>query len=660
MKNTFLKSLLTFFVFTLFLMTSSAQSRYTTQNKKAINYFEEGLQSANAKNYDLAKQNFEKAIAADNNFIEAHLAYGYLLGDLKKTPEAIKEIKIALGINPTLIPTAFFTLARFEMEIEKYEDAKKHLEMFVATSPKDPDMLNNARQYLTNCDFAINAMKHPVKFNPVNAGPGLNSKYDEYFPCMTADEQLFLFTRKLPTQSNPYGYQEDFYISNKANGKWETAHSIGPKINTDHNEGAPSLSADGKYLFFVVSDEGTDSQGRPDYGLGRKGYGSCDIFISVREGDDWSKPWNVGPGVNTVNWETQPSFSSDGKTLYFIRGIIRQHAIQNADIYMSQIDEGGKFSKAVKLSDKINTPGNEESVFIHPGNQTLYFSSDGHPGMGGMDIFMSRRQPNGEWGEVINLGYPINTVNDENSLLVARDGRIAYFASDRPGGYGGLDIYSFELDSTIRPGVTIYVKGKVYDAVTKQPLDASVEVVDLESGNTVVNWTSNKNTGEFFICLPVNKNYAFNTSKPGYLFRSENFALNQKKDYEPFALSIPLSPITKDSTVILRNVFFETAKYNLKGESKIELDKLVDFLNNNPTLKKIELSGHTDNVGDKKLNQILSENRAKAVYEYLLQHKISKERLTYKGYGDSKPVVPNDSDEHRQMNRRTEFKILAK
>jgi len=275
--------------------------------------------------------------------------------------------------------------------------------------------------------------------------------------------------------------------------------------------------------------------------------------------------------------------------------------------------------------------------------------------MGGLDIFMSRRKANGEWGEAINLGYPINTFSDENSLLVSRDGKLAYFASDRQGGQGGLDIYSFELYETAQPGKTIYVKGKVFDAVTKAPLSADIDVVDLKTGSSVMKSVSNKK-GEFLICLPVNINYAFNTSRPGYLFYSQNYSLVENKDYQPIAVNIPLSPITKDSSVILRNVFFETNKFDLKEESKSELNKLVDFLTKNPTLK-IELSGHTDNMGDKKLNQVLSENRARSVSEYLAANSIAKERLTYKGYGDTRPVVANDTEEHRQMNRRTEFKV---
>jgi len=655
----FIKILATCYLLLAACGLSFAQPNYTSKNKKAVKFYEEAAKYYNVSDRENAKQYLLKAIEQDNLFVEAHTLLGYIYSDQNQPQKAIEQIKSALEINPDFFQGNYFTLARLQFSIGEYKGAKENYVKYLQKPSDKIDMKEMAERNIKSCDFAIAALEHPVPFKPVNAGPGLNSKYDEYFPCITADEQMFLFTRKLPTTKNPNGWQEDFYISNKLDGKWSPAYSIGPKINTESNEGAPSLSADGKVLFFVVSEENFDNENGHDYGLGRKGYGSCDIFYSVKEGNDWSKPKNAGPGVNSYNWETQPSFSSDGKTLYFIRGQIKEHAIQNPDIYMSVIGSNGQFGPAKRLSDVINTKGNEESVFIHPDNQTLYFASDGHPGMGGMDIFMSRRQPNGEWGEAVNLGYPINTFNDENSLLVSRDGKLAYFASDRPGGFGGLDIYSFDLYDAVQPGKTIFVKGKVFDAVTKLPLESDIDVVDLQTGSSVVKWVSNKNSGEFFICLPVNKNYAFNTSKTGYLFHSENFALMENKDYQPFALNIPLSPITKDSTVILRNVFFETNKYNLKDESKSELNKLVDFLNKNTTLK-IELSGHTDNVGEKKLNQVLSENRAKSVLEYLVANGIVKDRLTFKGYGDSKPVVANDTDEHRQMNRRTEFKVISK
>ncbi|MBI4931909.1 MAG: PD40 domain-containing protein [Bacteroidetes bacterium] len=646
-----------FFIIGIFPLSSvicQAQQNYSTKSKKAIKYYEEATKFYDGKNFEAATEDLKKAIKEDDSFIEAHMLLGYIYSDLNQNQKAIVEIKKALGINPDFYPGNYFSLARLQFCTGQYKDAKENYVKFLDKPSANAEMNKMAERDIKSCDFAVTAIDNPVPFKPINAGDGLNSQHDEYYPSITADEQTFLFTRKLPTTKSQYGFQEDFYVSDKTvDGKWGKAYGIGPKINSESNEGAPCLSADGQMLFFVACE--TDF----GYGVDRTGFGSCDIFYSYKNGNDWSKPKNVGPPVCTKWWETQPSFSSDGKTLYFIRGTIDASGKRSQDIYTAVLKDDGKWSGATKLSNKINTPYNEESVFIHPDNQTLYFSSDGHPGMGGLDIFMSRRQANGEWGEPVNLGCPINTFNDENSLLVSRDGKTAWFASDRVGGYGGLDIYSFDLYEQARPGKTIYVKGKVFDAVTKAPLEADIDVVDLQTGISLVKWVSKKSNGEFLICLPVNKNYAFNTSRTGYLFHSENFSLLENKDYQPIAINIPLSPITKDSTVILRNVFFDTDKFDLKDESKVELNKLVDFLNKNPTLK-IELSGHTDNVGDKKHNQILSENRAKSVLEYLSANGIAKDRLTSKGYGDTKPVIANDTDEHRQMNRRTEFKVVSK
>jgi outer membrane protein OmpA-like peptidoglycan-associated protein len=303
----------------------------------------------------------------------------------------------------------------------------------------------------------------------------------------------------------------------------------------------------------------------------------------------------------------------------------------------------------------------EESVFIHPDNMTLYFSSAGHPGMGGLDIYMSKRQPDGEWGKAINLGYPINTFNDENSLLVNPGGKIAYFASNRNGGFGDLDIYQFDLPEDIRPEKITYVKGKIYNSKTKETLEANFELVDLETQQSVTKSYSQKN-GEFFVTLTANKNYLVNVNKDGFLFYSDNFSLKGKEtDFsKPFLLDIPLDPIDTGSVVELKNVFFDVGKADLKPESKAELDKLGAFLIKNPSLK-IELGGHTDTDGIRKSNIILSENRAKAVYDYLVTTtKIDVARLKYRGYADLKPKVKNDTPENKAKNRRTEFKVLAK
>ncbi len=644
------------FIFCVFLLCcvffygySQKKSRtYSTTNEKAIKYYEESKKYFAQYKDKEAEELIIKALQKDDNFIEAHAAYAQLLIEKKKYAEAAGHLKKAISIHPDMYPVNHFMLANVSMLLADYETAYYAYEKFLSYSNIHPDMKQIAEKEIKNAKFGMNSIKNPQPFKPINIGNAINSANDEYFPSITADGEILIFTRKVVEQ-------EDFYISTKVNGKWQAAVPIS-EINSRGNEGAPSISANGKMMFFASCINIEGNYGSPD----RKGYGSCDIFYSENINGKWTKPVNVGPPINTQHWETQPSFSSDGKTLYFVRGYVSRDRVRQGDIYMSVLDDNGKFSVPVKLGPNINTDEDEESVFIHPDNQTLYFSSRGHVGMGGLDIFMSKRQPDGSWGIPINLGYPINTQHDENSLLVDPSGKIAYFASTRSDGYGGLDIYQFELPDNLRPEKITYVKGKVYDSNTKESVIADFELYDLSTQQKVAASFSDAK-GYFLITLNAGKNYMINVHKNGYLFYSENFSL---KDVEasfekPYLLDIPLIPIDIGATTELKNVFFDVNKWDLKPESKAELDKLIVFLKQNPSLK-IELSGHTDNSGDKKFNQILSHNRAKAVYDYLLQNGITASRLSYKGYGDTKPKVPNDTPENKAKNRRTEFKIIAK
>jgi len=330
----------------------------------------------------------------------------------------------------------------------------------------------------------------------------------------------------------------------------------------------------------------------------------------------------------------------------------------NYDIYVAFLSEVGEWSVPELLNENINTNGYEGSVFIHPDNQTLYFSSDGHVGMGGMDIFISRKDGAGDWGPPVNLGYPINTHKDENSILISADGELAMFASDRETGYGGLDLYSFELYEKARPQFVTYLKGTVFDSESKSKLNARFELTDLESGEVAARSNSNRKTGEFLVCLPTNRNYALTVSKEGYLFFSENFSLAGVHSTDnPFLKDIPLKKIRAGEKVVLKNIFFETDKFNLKEESKTELSILIDFLDNNPSLK-IEIGGHTDNIGTPEYNVNLSQNRAKAVNDYLAEKGIDQVRLIYKGYGELQPIDSNETEPGRGNNRRTEFKVI--
>ena len=647
-----------FLLFTVVLLTYTRSSQgqpreYTTTDKKAIKLYAEGELAHNKRNSELAQLSFQMAVERDPNFIEAHMMLGYVFAELGKKEEAIQSLNTAIAINPNFFPNNFFSVAKLEMEEGKYEDAKKHYQRFLTYPDMYPDLVQEAKTDLINCQFAEKALKNPVPFDPVNMGTAINSDMHEYFPCLTADGEMLLYTRQLNVSGSPSGYNEDFYTSFKKGEQWTKSFNIRLPINTGNNEGAPTLSADGQILVFTACEL------YGNYGPNRKGFGSCDLFVSQRIGDRWTNPVNLGPPVNTKKWETQPSLAADGKTLYFVRGTVTRGGIKDQDIYMTEIDDEGRWSEPTRLNKNINTKLREESVFIHPDGQTIYFSSNGHPGMGGLDIYLSKKDTSGEWGPAKNLGYPINTSNNENSLLVDAKGQYAYFASNRKGGAGGLDLYYFELPEDLRPELVTYMKGKVYDAVTKKPLYSKFELIDLETGKLAIESWSNKGDGKFLVALPANRNYALNVSKNGYLFYSENFSLKANANAkEPYHKDVPLQPIQVGEKVILKNIFFETAKYDLKPASEVELNKLIDFLTENPNLK-IELGGHTDNVGKDEDNQKLSENRAKSVYNYLINHSVDSNRLTYKGFGESQPIQTNDTDAGRAQNRRTEFKIVG-
>lgn len=633
---------------------------YTTQNKKAIKYFEEGRQYFQLHKDEEAEKMLQKALKEDDNFVEAHSAYADYYMSRGDAKSAIPHLEKAIALSPKQFVDNYFYLGGAYLSSGDYEKAKNAFSSFLKFDRINPNLKDVAAYSLKNAEFGANAVKNPINVKPVNCGEAINSSDFEYLASMTGDGRTLMFTRnirKTTADGAPAG-QEDFYISYKdAKDKWTKAVPING-VNSVGNEGAPTLSADGNEMFFAACMEMTGDYGTPE----RKGYGSCDIFYSRKVNGRWSKPFNVGPPINTSNWETQPSFSSDGKTLYFIRGVVgRDHGIKDPNIYMSVLGDDGQFSAPVKLPDNINTPMNEESVFIHNDNQTLYFSSNGLPGMGGQDLYMTKRKADGSWTDPVNIGYPINTFEDETSLLVEPGGRLAYIASDREGGFGGLDLYQFELPATLRPEKLTYVKGKIYNAVTKEPLEARFELIDEETQKNASQSYSDK-AGQFLVNITGNKNYIVNVNRDGFLFYSDNFSLKGKEtDFDkPYLLDIPLQPIDTGSVVELKNIFFDVNKWDLKPESRAELEKLTAFLTKNPGVK-IELGGHTDNSGDKNFNKTLSTNRAKAVYDYLITNgKINAARLSYRGYADTRPKVPNDSPENKAKNRRTEFKVTGR
>ncbi len=634
-------------VFLLLLSVLLHSQELSTTSRKAIKAFNEAENAFRMKNNHKVEMWVNLAIEADSNFFEAWILKGEFYEVMKKDSNAIIAYQYALTIDSVKYPGAWFFMAELEYKNGMYEPAIAHYKQYLKFPNIRAARINEINHHILNCQFAIEAIKKPVPFEPKNLGGQVNSKYNDYFPCLTADNATLLFTRLLTDERAFTGRQEDFYVSEKKDGKWEQAKEIGPPINTEYNEGAPSLSVDGNTLIFTACESING------YGKDRQGYGRCDLFISQKRGQFWVDPENVGQPVNSNYWESQPSLSADGMSLYFV-----SNRDKNYDIWVTQLNQYGDWGKPQKLNSNINTLGYEGSVFIHPDNQTLYFSSDGLIGMGGLDIYMSRRDSTGDWGEAVNLGYPINTHKDENSIVISAEGELAMFASDREDGFGGLDIYEFELYESARPQFVTYMKGKVFDIETNMKLGARFELIDLKTSEIIIQSHANIGSGEFIVCLPTDRKYALNVSFDGYLFHSENFNLEGiHSNTQPFLMDIPLKQIKPGESVVMKNVFFEHDKYLLLDGSKVELGKLITFLEQNPEVK-IEIGGHTDNVGDLSYNLELSQKRAKAVNDYLVEQGVDQLRLLYKGYGETEPVDTNDTDEGRANNRRTEVRIL--
>jgi len=471
----------------------------------------------------------------------------------------------------------------------------------------------------------------------VNLGPNINTRYHDYLPTVTADEKMLLFTTRLR------GKNEDFFYSTKVDTVWQKAIRMGEPISTpNYNEGSLSITPDGKRIYFSVDYTGP-------------GKSNFDLYYSDWDGESWTVPVSLGPDINTGYYEAQPSISADQKVLFFTSN--RPGGMGRRDLWVSRLKPDSTWSKPANLGSHINTKGDEEVPLIHPDNKTLYFGSNGHPGMGGSDLYYCRLEENGRWSEPINLGYPINTPENEGSLFVSADGMTGYFASDRLQGYGGFDLYKFEMPEKIRPFPVTYCKALVFDKKTGQPLSSTIELFDLGNGSIITTTETRESNNEFLVTLPIGSDYALNVSRPGYLFHSEHFSLVDTQAFENYIIRIELSPIEVDQFITLRNVFFDVGQHELKISSEPELNKLYDLLVNTRDLS-VEIGGHTDNTGMAGSNIILSEKRAQAVYDYLVNKGISSERLAYKGYGDMQPTASNDSEEGRALNRRTEAKVV--
>lgn len=627
-------------LFLFFIQFARAQYNPDKVSKKAIALYTKALDLAREDKFKEGIELLKQAVNADKNYEDAFLSMAGMYGELKDYQDAIENYEKAKAID-----SVYFKDYNLPYSINlagkgEFEKALVAVDEFLTIPNLNETSLKAAgfrrKCYIFAVEYAKKKENVDYKFEPQNLGDSVNSKDAEYYPTITIDGDKLVFTRRVND------HNEDFFETNKTPQQWTKAKGLVGNINTNQNEGAQNISQDGQWLIFTGCNFA-------------EGFGSCDLYISFLEPGGWSTPENLGAGINTEFWESAPSLSPDKRDLYFASN--RPGGYGGSDLYVCHRLSSGKWSEPQNMGPTINTIGDEGAPFIHADNQSLYFTSNGHQGYGGSDLFVARKGPDDKWLTPENLGYPINTIENEGSLVIAADGKTAYYSSDRADSRGELDLYTFELRSDVRPARTLWIKGKVFDKKTMKGLPSSVVLTDLSSKRITSNVQTDE-TGNYLITLPIGKDYAFNVNRKGYLFFSENFSLSQKEPDSTYNIDIPLQPIEANATTVLKNVFFDINKYDLKPESQVELDEIIQLLKDNPAVT-IQISGHTDNVGKPADNMLLSENRAKSVIIYLRSKGIDIKRLSFKGWGDTKPVADNKTEEGRARNRRTELQVIS-
>ncbi len=545
----------------LLLPLSTFAQHYNTDSKKAVRFFETALEHYENDRLETALSSVNKALSVDDTFLDAILLKAEISSSMNDDSIAVFSYERLLSLDSTSFPRASLPLSRLYLKKSRYDDAMRLAQWFLSLESQNENLRVVADNLAETASFRKEATAHPVNFNPINIGEFVNTAADEYVNHLSLDGSNILFTKHVEDTV----VTELLFMSRCVDGIWLPAETFLSGYAYYGDMGGVSMSEDGNVIYF--SGCGWD-----------EGRGSCDIYMSERCDSGWSKPVNE-TAVNTRGWESQPCLSSDGRELYFTR---RSTVNGKSDIYVAVLQDNGRWGTPNKLNDSINTEGNEMAPFLHADGKTLYFSSDGHVGMGGYDIFVSRRDSTGEWGVARNLGYPLNTEDDEINFVVASDARRAFISSRRQQGYGGYDIYAFEIDEDLSPEPI--------------PIDTTVE------------------------------NY-YKTA------------------------------IAKGENAILQNIYFDFDSAEIDTSSSAGIDAIVRFMESEPEMR-IVIIGHTDNIGDEAYNLSLSERRAAAVRDALIQKSMELQRMEVMGKGSSAPLLPNDTEQHRALNRRIEIKRL--
>ncbi len=606
------------------------------QSKQALQNYEAGLSALNNNDAQKAIQLFKLAASKDSQYVDPAIALFQVYQDLKNFQSAIdyfNEIKKrdSAASIPFLVKqgVALASLGRY--------NAAYHLLTPYFQNNSLPNYLKEkANALYAICQFAV-SQKNAPEISIQNMGDSINSPASEYFPTVSIQDSLFLFMRRMNLS------REDFYTSSMGSDGFSAAMPLSDTLNFAAKKGSMSLSADLQTLYYAA-----------DYA--EQGYGRYDIYKVQRSPWGWSKPKNLGQRINSDFWDSAPSIAPDGNSIYFASN--RPEGYGGIDIYVAYKNEKGYWEEAINLGPTINTKGDDQTPFIHADNQSLYFSSNGRLGFGGSDIYVSRKKIDGSWTTPVNLGYPINTYDNEGSIAVASNGATAYIASDRLDSRGELDIYKITLAENTRAYKTWYIKGQIIDAATKKTIPAELQIVDPASGYPMMEMQIDS-MGQFLLALPYFDSLGLKINSPGHDYLSSILPIDSVKSMAGKTFDFALMPIEKIFTKTFNQVYFETNAAVLQAISNNELDALVRYLKT--TLNaQILIEGHTDNTGTTAQNNLLSLQRANAIGDYLVQKGIAANRIQRKGLGSSMPIADNKTAAGRAKNRRTSFTITLK
>lgn len=634
---------------------SITKSKQQEQLEIAINNINHGI---NSKFVESQKIYFSEAIEIlrslndkeEYPIVNYYLALIYIYKPDNNFALAEQYLKKVIDACPDEIPETYFHLGKLAYTTNQKCDAINYFKKFLTYQGDFDTLLTEAKMLMEWSEEICKLINNPVPFNP-KLVKGISSQLDDYLVSLSPDNEIAYYTRKTKDyqisgyKSEP-AFQEKFYYSYRiADNVFDNGKEMPYPFNRNENEGGATITGNNKELIYTVCKMVTSP----------RQYYNCDLYSSKNIKGYWTDIVPLERVNRPDTWESMPSVTADGRELYFVSN--RPGGVGGYDIYKSFKDENGEWSEPINVGEPINTPGDEKSPFIHTDTRTLYFSSNGRPGVGGYDIYYVKLNDNNEKPEVKNIGYPINTENDEIGFIVSIDGKYGYFSSNnmKNESMGGMDFYYFSLYNEAKPEEVLLVKGNIKSEDTTKPIKATVQIKSMESKH--ITFIPVDEDGDYVASLLKNEDYLLTIKGEDIVYQSTYVAAKDSITAPVIKLEMEVQPIEVGKHYRLHNIYFAFNSADILANSQKVLDEFIVFLNDHPTLQ-ISIEGHTDNVGSDEFNLILSENRAKAVYNYLVNNGIDANRLQYKGFGESNPIATNETEEGRAMNRRTEFVIL--